>query len=357
MGFNSSLFKKNLWVVLFLLISLTGFCQKWVADTIVIGLGRCADVRRLNFDITRAVDHRKIFPEFISVYERKKWLFLPVDQIVITPHPIASCMENKFRSDLFYATDYVVDIHEFNISNSTFFWRRNYTLFATLELSSVSYNQDSSFIGTFYYECNYSQKRKENISSGYEELIDRWSKQFENDLICVEKNFDKNFHDLFYYYRPGHSAKRKNFYVASNFFIGSHFWGLEGELWFAEPEGQRLFKRNSEVMRFVNHDDFQAIAMGRTVRHLNYRLNDKLLLTNKFTFLIGVNRWKDMDVVSHKLEEILFFDFSMSQRINFNPIDQSGIVFGLGTMEDLYYVVYHKVKFELGLSFSLAYKF
>ncbi len=47
----------------------------------------------------------------------------------------------------------------------------------------------------------------------------------------------------------------------------------------------------------------------------------------------------------------------MTQQINYNPLDKKGFVFGLGLMEDAHYIIYHKIKLNVGLSLNCAYKF
>ncbi|MBN1925286.1 MAG: hypothetical protein JW798_05570, partial [Prolixibacteraceae bacterium] len=86
-------------------------------------------------------------------------------------------------------------------------------------------------------------------------------------------------------------------------------------------------------------------------------LNQNWIFSNKMSLLMGINNWKDIKTVGHKLEEILLFNASMTQSINYNPFDQTGLVFGLGIMEDLHYVIYHDISFNLGISLNCAWKF
>jgi hypothetical protein len=343
--------------MLMILLPQFGFCQKWVADTITIQFGSADKFENSSFNLVGAVDLRKTFPEYISVFEQKKWLFFPVDQIIKTNKPLNVCLKNKFQSDSKNAGNYSASIHQFNIKNASAFGRRDLTLFSTVELSEIDQLKDTILVGSFYYERSSAQKKKENIVSGYEKLIEDWSKQFNSDILSVQNGLDQINPDKLYYFRRGAKAVEKNFYSSVDIFAGLNFWGIDGELWFSEPEGARIFNRGAGVIRYLNHTNFQSIAVGRNVRRWNYRISDRWLFTHKMAFLIGVNNWKDMKTASHKLEEILLFDASMTQQINFNPLDNKGFVFGLGLMEEANYIIYHNFNLNIGLSLNFAYKF
>jgi len=352
-----NLFKKNLLLGIILLFPAFCFSQNLVADSVIIQFGKPEPVEKLSFNISDAKDFRKVFPEFISVFERKKLFFFPVDQIVKTSKPLAEHFKQKFHSDSLGVSTYVTNIHNFTIKNSSSFGKRNLGLYATIELSEILGERDTSLVGTFYYERSFLQKKKQDITDGYEQLIEKWCQQYVADILLVEENIDQKVPDLLYYFRRGDKAVKKNFYTSVDLFAGLNFYGVDGELWFSEPEGNLIFNRNSATIRYVNHPSFQSIAIGSNLRHWNYRVNDSWLFTNKMAMLVGVNNWKDMDTAKHKFEEILFFNCSMTQRLNFNRLDKSGFVFGIGIMEDLHYIIYHRIGFDVGASVSFAYKF
>lgn len=344
-------------IVLLLLIVLPGWVhgQKWVADTICVSFGAVKNLDA-SFNLHTVVDHRAVEPGFISVYEQKKWLFFPVDQIVYTTLPFAKSLENHFSNDTLDHLNFKVDIHEFYISNTTSMGKRQLVLYSSLELSKIV-RKDTVFLGTVYYDQSVKHKKKAPASEGYELMLNEWSKRFTSDLIAVDQELDQIMPYHLYHFRRDKRAVKRNFYVEAELFGGLNFWGVDGELWFSEPEGNRVFNRSAGIMRYVNHPDFQAIAFGSNVRLWNYRIDPKWLFTNKMALLIGFNNWKDMDTVPHKLEEIPFFNCSFTQRINYNPFDQSGLVFGIGIMEDVHYIIYHQPKINVGLTLNLAYKF
>jgi len=333
------------------------FSQKWVADTIIVNFGASEKIENCSFSISEVTDKRAVYPPFISVFQQKKWLVFPVDQIVQTNDSLSVEIRNKFQSDRAYSPSYNVAISQFKINNAKSSNKRVLSLFTTLELSKSGAGGDSALIGTFYYENSFLQKKKEPLQQGYETLIERWSRQFSDDVFLVTNAPNDQISNQLYYFRKGKSAVKKNFYSSAELFGGLNFWGIDGELWFSEPEGNRIFNRGSGVIRYVNHPTFQSIAIGGNVRRWNYRVNEKWLFSNKMVLLMGVNNWKDLKTVPHKFEEIFLFNASIIQQINFNPLDKKGIVAGIGLMEDVHYIFYHPVKFNIGLSLNLAYKF
>ena len=329
--------------------------QKWVADSITVGFGT-TDTIAGTFNIVEATDLRSDNHRLLSVYEQKKALFFPVDQLVKTKTTLSDALLQRFNSNTNNGPDFGVTIHEFYIKNSTAGSKRNLTLFSTIELAKFD-EKDTSFLGTFYYEQSFIQKKKLPVQLGYGTLIDKWSKNFTSDVLVINQGLTDVVGDQLYHFRQEKRAVRKNFYTGIEFFAGLDFWGFDGELWFSEPEGSRIFNRSIGVMRYVNHPDVQAIAIGRNVRLWNYRISEKWLFTHKLAMLIGFNNWKNMSTVAHKLEEIPYFNVSFSQSINSNQLDRSGLVVGIGLMEDVHYIIYHKPKLNVGISLNCAYKF
>lgn len=331
------------------------FAQNWVADTLSISLG-VNDTLQYSFSIDRVMDSRPEQERFVSVYEKKKFLFFPVDQIVRTEKPLQLEFLNKFEQDSINIPKFAVDISRFYLNEVTGLGVREVTLSTTFELSRLE-KEDTSFLGTLYYEFPHQVKKKVPLTDAYEKTIDAWGAQLNKDLTLIDKNLDVVLKDNLYHFRRGAKPIKKNFYTELELFGGLNYWGIDGELWFSEPEGNRIFTRQVGIMRYVSLPTHQAVAIGKNVRMWNYRVNDQMLFTNKIAVLIGFNNWKDMGTTSHKLEELAYFNASFTQRINFNQLDQTGLVFGLGIMEDFSYVIYHQPQVRIGLTANCAYKF
>lgn len=340
-------------IVLFTTVSSNA--QKWVADTIIVELLDNNNAPA-PFRLKNIVDSRGVHPAFISVYEQKKLLVFPVDQIVHTTHPLSEVLVGRFQNDTLEGLDFDVDIKEYNIKNNTSLFARSLSLNAVIELSKNN-GADTSFLGTFYYSDNVKQKKKEVLSDGYHTLFNDWCNRFTSDVIGVNNGLDELMSESFYHFRRGQTAVNKNMYINTELFGGLSFWGIDAAIWFSEPESERMFNRSVGLVRYVEHPDFRAIAFGNSIPLWNFRFTEQSLFSHKVAFLLGVNNWKDMDTVDHKLEEILYVNMSFTQSLNFNRFDRSGFVFGAGLMEDIHYVIYHQPKIKIALTLNLAYKF
>lgn len=348
----------NLFVIvmlLFLLGTANLQAQKWVADTIVVNFGN--EYRNTaSFNFSKVIDLRKEALSFISVYEQKKWLFFPVDQIVKTSLPLTQSLENYYSNDTVLNMNFTANVHAFYIRNLSSLTNRRLILHSSIELSKII-NADTTFLGTLYYSHNINQKKKTAVVQNYNLLLDKWSSRFTSDVLSINQHVDQLMPDNFYHFRRGKHAVDKNLYIKTELFGGLNFWGFDAEIWFSEPESKHSFNRGIGIMRYVNQPNFHAIAYGSNVQTWNYRLTQNWLFTNKMGLFLGINNWKDVKTVDHKLEEILFFNCSFTQSINFNTIDQSGFVFGVGVMEYAHYVIYHRPAIQLGLTLNVAYKF
>lgn len=330
--------------------------QNFVADSLLVNFGQDSTQRITGITVSKASDYRSMDADVVSVYEKKKLLFFPVDQVVKTKQALAREFTRKFFADSSTNESYQLGIHQFNVVPSKVFRKTNYTLYATIELNKASANQ-SKLLGTFYYEYPFKQSNKLPVKDAYENLFDAWMRQFTSDVLTVNSGLDLIVQEPVYHFRREMPAIKKNLYTSIEAFYGLNFWGIDGEVWFSEPEGNQVFNRTTGIIRYVNHGNFQSIAFGNNVRHWNYRLSEQWLFTHKIGFLLGLNNWKDMETTAHKMEEIFMLNLSFTQRITYNPLDKPGIVFGIGLIEDAHYIIYHQAKLKIGLSLNCAYKF
>jgi hypothetical protein len=347
----------NKTTVLIIIFSLTinlhlSIGQSYVADTIRIKIQQNDSIKFPHS--LKVVDHRMVDPRFISVYEKKKWLFFPVDQIVIANHPIA---EDLMRyQDEGSQEDYLLTIHEYYIRQSSLLFKKNFALNAALELSELR-NTDTTLLGTFYYEQALSKSKKTADSTGYAEAHTFYTGQIIHDLdkICnnttaITKPGDDHF-------RSGAKAASGNLYLTSDLYVGNNFWGIDAELYFSAPEPADKFSRKSHILRYLNYGNRESMAISGKVSLLNYRLSNKWLFQNKHAFLLGFNKWHDIDEAKRTFEEIFLLQLTATQRIFYNKIDGKGLVFGIGLMEDVSYIIYNEPSFHIGFVMSWGYKF
>ena len=343
--------------VLIIILSLVLNCkitkgQSYVADTIRVKIQKNDSIKfrhSLKIVDNRIVDHR-----FISVYEKKKWLFFPIDQIVITNQPVAEGLMSYQKKGSF--NKYLLNIHEYYIQQTSSLFKCIFKLNGALELSELD-NTDTTFLGTFYYEQSLQKSKKLTDSTGYSEALNFYTNQIISDLNAVCSDTTEITKPGDYHFRRGVKAAHKNLYITSDVYYGFTFWGFDAEVYFSDPEPSEKFSRKSRMFRYLNYGNRESVAISRKVSLFNYRLSNQWLFQNKHAFLLGFNKWHDIDEEKRTIEEIFLFQLTASQRICYNRLDRKGFTFGIGLMEEASYILYNYPTFSLGFVISCGYKF
>ena len=324
-----------------------------MADTLIV---KFSSDSVLSFNHTMYVDDsREDSPNFISIYEKKKWLFFPVDQIVLLDRPLADGFEYHLNSKK--GEPYHLDIHEFYIDNTTSMFKRTLNVNGAFQLSKIQAPGDSLLMGAFYYENSAKFKKKKEVDVAYSEAINNFKSELIRDLNVVCSDSFKTGRQGQNHFRSGSIAAPKNLYVSTDVYYGYTFWGFDAEIYFSSPEPAQRFSRKSRMFRFLQYENRQSAAFSPRVSYLNYRITGKWLFQNKSAFLMGFNKWYDIDEENRTFEEIFLFQYSMIQRFTLNKIDQGGLVFGVGLIEEASYVIYNRPMFNVGLVLNFAYKF
>lgn len=337
------------------LFFLASFCilkgQSYVADTLYANFKSDTIIKpkkRVSFN-----DKRDVLPHFISAYEKKKWLFFPVDQIVLTKQPLAAEFENSFNTE--EKNPYHIYIYEYNIDHNESMFKRTLNLSGAFELYNTI--NDTTLMGVFYYDFQKKFNKKKAINEAFNTTIHNFKSEFTWDINAVISDTNVQRPLGLNHFRPKQKVAPKNFYLTTDIFYGYSFWGFDAELYFSSPEPAQKFKRKSRMFRYINAGNRQSVAFSSGVKYFNYRLNTDYLFQNKSAFLLGFNKWNDVDEEKRTFEEIFLFQFSMMQRITFNKLDKSGFNIGIGLMEELSYVIYNKPMLNVGILFHCSYKF
>ena len=327
--------------------------QSYVADTVRVSFSPHPDI---SFNNTLYVhDAREVNPDFVSIYEKKKWLVFPVDQIVKLDSPLADGFKQHKHSKSTKA--YQLDIFDFDIDNKKSLFKRFVNLTGAFQLSRIEAPGDTVLIGAFYYETYDKYTKKAPLDTVYSEVINNFRTDLLLDLMAVTADSMYGNKSEMKQFRPGSPVVDKNFYISTDAYYGYTFWGFDAELYFSSPEPSRMFSRNSRMFRFLQYENRQSVAFAPSVSYMNYRINDNFLFQNKSAFLVGINKWDDIDEESRTIEELFLFQFSMTQRLTLNRFDGSGFNLGIGLFEEASYVIYNKPMFHVGLVLHCAYKF
>jgi hypothetical protein len=142
--------------------------------------------------------------------------------------------------------------------------------------------------------------------------------------------------------------------AGGNFILTTEGFLIDGSLQFAYPEAKRLFFNSAGIIRFRHHKKFDSIEFGMVNNTLNYRLTNKYLFQFRSHLLLGLNRWKDMNTVKHKLYDALIGDVSISQSVFYHPRFARTAIFGVGFYQSVYYIYSMDFKFQFGLQIYLG---
>ncbi len=342
-------------LTLFLYSSLQAKAQSWTADTIKVPFGSIT-FDNSTFQLCKGKDSREVHPSFISVYERKKGLVFPVDQIVIAEKPLVEHLKIKFSARQKELDVYFPLIARFDIIQTQSLFKREFRLNSAIELWQINSQKDTMLVGTLYHEKIFSQKKKRPVAEGYIQTIDEWASSFQGDVIAVQQEVDLLMPGQLTHFRRGKTTLKPDLYLSGDLFFGVDFWGVDGELWFSNPERGKRYFRTSRLLRYQEHSLVRSVALGNNVDLFNFRFFPNCLFTNKTAFMIGFNNWKDMKTANHKFEEILLFELSAIQKISYNRFDKKGVSAGIGMMESFRYIIHHKPELKIALVLNLAIK-
>lgn len=248
-------------------------------------------------------------------------------------------------------------MHEFYLKHNETMFNRQLKLNGAFEFSAITPTGDTNLLGTFYYEEYSSNKKKQPLTIAYEQALTSFRDTFIYDLNHVSASNSGYNKPGDFHFRKGVPPAQKNLYVSTDAFYGITFWGLDAEVWFSSPEPAQKFNRKTRMFRYLNYSNRQTVALSAGVSQFNYRINQRWLFQNKWAFLLGFNKWSDVDEKKRTLEEIFTLQLTATQKISFNPLDQSGFVFGAGLMEEVSYIIYNNPFIHVGAVFSVAYKF
>ena len=139
-------------------------------------------------------------------------------------------------------------------------------------------------------------------------------------------------------------------------FTGLNWWGFQAEIFFTRPETRRNNHYWAGIIRYNNNEEYESLAIGRKSEHYYCRRSNKLLFDIDLNILIGFCKWRKVDEENIKLYQVVDFELSSIQCIQYNPVNSKGIFFKAGFMENILYVIDKKPKFQLGTYLGVGLK-
>lgn len=340
--------------VFLLCLNLSG--QKLVADTVIVDFKPDTLIPCHNYKINKIVDNRTGNPKIVSYTSRKKLVLIPVDVELTTRLPLAKEILPTNTNRECDGRELNLEIEHFEIVPEKRRFGTIYLLNADILVYSDSI-AEQKFLGTLVYgETFNAPKGKKSRKDISEAMMNKWHTNFKLDLLSVA-NYNKNDQPPIenFFTQTYKKPYFLNTTVAA--VVGFNFWQIEGEIYTSRPETEKTSFRQAGIVRYTNTPDFDAISFGKKSAHNLYRRNDNFGFDINFNVLVGLNRWKKIDELKPKLEQLIHISLSSVQCFAYEKKNQSGLMFRAGIYENVYYIIYKPAGFHFGLYGAVGYKF
>ncbi len=335
--------------------------QTLVNDTLKISFTGFKNIKSDVF-IDSIIDMRNKAPDILGKFEKNKYVFIPVDLLLNTETPFC---EEIYRTIEFSAgtnepAKFRLALNRLKLSRQTksLIYPR-YLLNSTVNVYEYNERQKPELLGFLLYESAFRSRPffGPGLKEGFESVIDKWRKEMVSDLEFLSKNLNSGKTPGLYNFRKDlRNVKQVNMIAGIDVISGTECRMADGEILFSQREAKRRFFRNGYTVRYRNGDSYDSIEFGMYNDYLIHRCSPGIILRAKSQFMVGVNRWNDFETEEHKLWDAVIADYSLSQSIIYNPLDRHSVTFGLGLMENVYYIYSQKIKFQFGLLVNLGLK-
>jgi len=337
------------------------FAQRLVQDTLSVSIQSKNQKAKLVVPV-RFHDKRDAFRKFIGKDETTHFVFIPVDQLIYTRKPLAEEIASTLKRDPDNQTDVRLDldIRYFWVSEkSSSLLYPHYQLNAVFSVYKTMENQQSEYVGDLVYDTySYKPVWESNKRKGFSRVLTKWQGQFVEDInqfthknSLENKHLPDNLHSSVWDRNP------LNMLGECDVMVGSDFYLTDFQVWFSDREADSWFIRSGGYnLRYRNMKQYEAIEIGLSIDRLYYRLNPGFLFALQSNLMVGINRWKDMDTADHTLYDILCADLSLSQSIQYNPLDKNSLIIGAGIYEEIIYNYVDDYTFNLALMLKIGIK-
>jgi len=330
------------------------YSQRFISDSLMVQFGE-NNVEKIHASIDTIIDHRNTKPNCISISEKIKYIYVPIDYRILITKPLSVNLHDLFTNSS-DSTKYRLEIKEFNIHTKPNLFQNNYSLNSIIAIYSVE-NKIDTYEGTLVYENNSEiWKNSKQPQKEYESFVDSWKKDFIKDMNVIVKNTSNDFAYKCPNLIKQQSGFDKNMLLSTDIAIGRDSWIIDGEIMFSGPEPKREFRREGNLLRYRHDKRYEAIEFSIVNKQFNYRINDQFVFIAKPKLFWGLNNWNENEYRKHGFEDILLLDCSVSQTLLFNPFYKKSIIFGVGVMENVNYIYSEPANFNLYFMFQLGIK-
>ncbi|MDZ7260759.1 MAG: hypothetical protein ONB05_01385 [candidate division KSB1 bacterium] len=331
-----------------------GRSQKLVQDSLRLNFeGERSQTIQFPIKIDTVFDFRNVpYSRLIGIDEVTRYVLVPVDLHLVTARPFADVVRDALPEATPDAKNHFsLGIHHFELSNRKEFLSKRYQIHALVRLYPPARAPSLTPLGELIFASSLTQFFKTGkLKTGYESVFRIWSQELTHDLVTVVQGMENEGASLPYNFRPySPNAPWMQLNAGGDFILTRDGFLIDGRLHFTFPEARRLSFNSADIIRFRHQKKFDSIEYGLVNHALNYRLNPRYLFQFRSHLLLGLNRWKDMNRVKHKLYDALIGDFSISQSLQYHPQYARTLILGVGLYQSVYYLYSSDFKFQFGL--------
>ncbi len=335
------------------------FSQKYISDSLIIPVPADTTLAPVRASLKEFHDLRRNKEKAFRITQKQVYYFFPVDYYIIPNKTMKEYFSQLFRKDTLSSLS--LDLYKFSMEEQKSRIFKRYVLNAEIGVQKFdeSSGTNDTLSGRLIYETKVSFRGTGKVRGAKElKLLSQWEKEFSSDISQILRYKQKDSDILPYNLRPVNDCYKTNLYSSARFIFGLDFWMIEGELMFSGTEVNPRFFRQGYIVRYRNNEVLESIAFGGKSEHFDYRFNNRWIFDLNTNFLIGVNKWKDMNEADHPLWHVVMLDLSIAQYIRLTPLNSKpSWIIGGGFMEDFYYIPDGDFKFNPGIAFQLGYRF
>ena len=346
-------------ITLTLINNISLFGQKYVKDSVVLIIEPNESKNEKTFQIYNINDKREHPGHIFHISEKNKYGVIPVDYLYVFEDSLSNIL-NEMYSDP--EPDLNRNLYEIDLIYMSPELRKGgfipqYQLNTCINLKKKTDLNSWENVGSFVYETIIPYKRaSKKDTTAYKLLLYRWHTEMIRNLNTFMLTPESAREFIVPNYKlPGYIYK-KNLVSSVSFLAGLNWFGFEAEMYFSSPEAGKPFIRNTGCVRYVSGNNYETFFFGKGNENFQWRMSKSSLFQLQSKFLVGINKWKDVDEKEHGLEEIMQLTYSLSELYQFNKLDQRGLFFSLGLIQDIFYF-YDEVGFRLGVKGNIGLKF
>ena len=348
----------NLFIITCFTFQQNIYAQKFVQDSLIISFAENDSLKLKNISIDSVIDSREKQSQILSRYEKNFYLFIPVDLLILSKKTLTDEILNMVHSTHSHSK-YHLAVNEFElnkITNSYLYPR--YQLNTVLTLYKKNDQNQTEYMGQLIYESKYRKPFfHDKLKNGYENVIRKWQYELINDLSLIKKDDISQLHKLYNFRPKKYYGSNLNLITVFDVSIGTFGRIVDGQLFLANREAEKwLFRNGGYNIRYRTNKEFEAIEFGITSDYLFRRFHKNYLFRCNSNILFGLNRWKDVDKIDHKVYDAFLLEYSLSQTFTYNPLDKRSFLLGIGLLENLTYIYSKDLNFEIGVLLQLGIK-